>query len=788
MSAPKLERVLPKTKCCVYLRYIGAGRQQCVGTGLCELIDGASEAPDVTVWEPIDSHIAPCDSAIRSSVEMTGAAKPASAFHVFDIQLKNSAGQSAPARCIEADYSTDEAHLNRVRLGVITPIDQALDIDGTSYHKGSIAWTELAQRTPAIVARLDSAKRATFANDLARSVLGIADRGQPFDPVNLHDLASPIREIIESGLAEIHAKRAPVSRLVQLPGSDNVLTLHWVPDIPGSPNSNVLVLGQACRRAVEVVSLTGSHPGRFDLLFAAVSDPVIVADGETGRLLDVNPATLSVYGWPRHEILKLYWDDLIAPPSDCALTHRTPTGTGVTHTYHRRADGTVFPVEAKENSFLLDGRVIVVSTIRDVTERLLAEREQLQLEARMQQAQKLESLGVLAGGIAHDFNNLLSGILGSIDLAATELVPDSSLSQSLALARQCAERASVLCDQLLAYSGRGRFVIEPVSLTTLVEELRPLLEVSLVNKPRLTFELEPSLPLIDVDAAQIRQVVLNLVMNAAESTASGSGHVIVRSSVTDVSREELSNCLLGDELPAGRYVALEVIDNGSGMDESTLSRIFEPFYTTKFAGRGLGLPALLGIVRGHRGAIHVVSNQGHGSVFRVLLPINRRRPSAAPRSSETWWIGRGCVLFADDEPPVRTVGRRFLERLGFQVVLAQNGRIAVDEFARRADEISLVILDLTMPEMTGDQALVEIRRIRPQVPIVLTSGFGEEEVLERLSNVTIDGFLKKPFRIEDFSNLVRSVLERRSVSGISPIRAVQDASVATPHTRAKVDR
>ena len=257
------------------------------------------------------------------------------------------------------------------------------------------------------------------------------------------------------------------------------------------------------------------------MLFAAVSDPVIVADGETGRLLDANPAASCVYGWPRQEMLNLNWDDLIASPSDSALAHRTPTGTGVTLTYHRRADGTVFPVEAKENSFVLEGRVIVVSTIRDVTERLLAEREQVQLEARMQQAQKLESLGVLAGGIAHDFNNLLSGILGSIDLASAELTPDSGLSQSLSLARECAERASVLCDQLLAYSGKGRFVIEPVSLTTLVEELRPLLEVSLVNKPRLTFELEPALPQIDVDAAQIRQVVLNLVMNAAEFDSVG---------------------------------------------------------------------------------------------------------------------------------------------------------------------------------------------------------------------------------------------------------------------------
>ncbi len=787
MSAPNLERVLPTTKCCIYLRRICAQEPQFVGTGLAELLDVSKAAPDVTRWEAFDSLIDIDELASLSQFRFSSSDKKTPAIDSYDIRLRN-AEQWTPVHCVEADYSIDEGRRTGVRLGVMTKADQSKAIDWIA-RDDVTAWAQLAKRTAAIIARIDTTHGVTFANDLARNILGIAERSPSLGPVPLQTLPLHIKRIVDNGLAEAANSNRHVSRLIEYPGSDIVSTLHLVPDSGhlGSAPS-VLVIGQVYRRLVESVALPERHPGRFDLLFAAVSDPVIVADGETGRLLDANPAASCVYGRPRQEMLNLYWDDLIASPSDSALAHRTPTGTGVTLTYHRRADGSVFPVEAKENSFVLEGRVIVVSTIRDVTERLLAEREQVQLEARMQQAQKLESLGVLAGGIAHDFNNLLSGILGSIDLASAELTPDSGLSQSLSLARECAERASVLCDQLLAYSGKGRFVIEPVSLTTLVEELRPLLEVSLVNKPRLTFELEPALPQIDVDAAQIRQVVLNLVMNAAESTASGAGHVIVRSNVTDVSREELSNCLLGDELPPGRYVVLEVIDNGCGMDETTLSRIFEPFFTTKFAGRGLGLPALLGIVRGHRGAIRVVSNDGNGSVFRVLLPTSQRRTSVVPPTSTTWWHGRGCILFADDEPPVRTVGRRILERLGFQVVLAQNGRIAIDEFARRADEISLVILDLTMPEMTGDQALLEIRRLRPHVPIVLTSGFGEEEVLERLSSVTIDGFLKKPFRVEDFSNLIRSVLERRSVSGFTPTLLVSDMRPEATHSRAKGDR
>jgi CheY-like chemotaxis protein len=328
-------------------------------------------------------------------------------------------------------------------------------------------------------------------------------------------------------------------------------------------------------------------------------------------------------------------------------------------------------------------------------------------------------------------------------------------------------------------------VVNPISLNSLVEELRPLLEMSLVNKPCLKFEFEPDLPLIEIDVSQVRQVVLNLVMNAAEATRAGSGHVSVRSRLVDLRRDDLSHYLMGDQLTPGKYVSLEVVDDGCGMDQSTMTRIFEPFFTTKFAGRGLGLSALMGIVRGHRGAIQVVSDSGKGSMFRVLFPTQRRRLSDAVHAPAIDWHGCGCVLFADDEMPVRNIARRILERLGFQVVLAQSGRGAVDEFGRRPDAFSLVILDLTMPEMTGDEALREIRLLRPHVPIVLTSGYGEEEVLERLAHVRVDAFLKKPFRMEDFSGIVQSVFERRNVSGIDFKSKDQSAPRVSAHSRAQ---
>jgi PAS domain S-box-containing protein len=679
------------------------------------------------------------------------------------LRFRDAAGRWATLRFHEADIAVDKEG-RKLRLGAATRLEHAAEFAEKCLNLGK-GWHALAKRLPIVIAQLDSSAVPIYANDLAQSLFSNSAAMSDWRATGGALEPSHLGKIALQALSESLSQGHTVSRLIRHGDADIWAALHCVP-ANELAHEHVLLVGHLFRPGVPDTQ-RDLRPGLSELLLAAVSDPVIVADAVTGQLLDANPAATVAYGWPREKLLQLRWDDLIADAGEPTLTQRTPPEPGVSLGRHRRRGGASFPVEARENTLLLKGRSIVISTIRDITERVTAEQQQSELEARLQQAQKLESLGVMAGGIAHDFNNLLSGILGSIDLVNAELPQhQSDLKQSLSLARECAERAAVLCDQLLAYSGRGRFVIKPISLNTLVEELRPLLEMSLVNKPCLEFEFDPDLPLIEIDVAQVRQVVLNLVMNAAEATRAGSGHVTVRSHLVDVQREDLARYLMGDQLTAGKYVALEVIDDGCGMDHSTMTRIFEPFFTTKFAGRGLGLSALMGIVRGHRGAIQVMSDAGKGSLFRVLFPTQRRRLSDAVHTPVLDWHGCGCVLFADDEMPVRNIARRILERLGFQVVLAQSGRGAVDEFGRRPDAFSLVILDLTMPEMTGEEALREIRLLRPQVPIVLTSGYGEEEVLERLAHVRVDAFLKKPFRMDDFTGVVQSVLDRRSVSGI----------------------
>jgi len=765
MQAPLPEYLFPRTPCCVYLRIDSAQGDELLGSGMSELLGYREGVPTAADWQSFRAEIHPEDRARLPSRTTCDGAATSSDWDVYQVRLKDAAGRWVTVRFHEVDFFASNAG-GRVRLGAAVRLELAPDF-AAKHLRLDRGWRPLASRLPVAVAVLDASAKPRYLNAFAEELLESEELARDWQ-VERGGSGGTIRpncltRIVMSELAEALSSGRTASCLMKHEHAELIVALHCVP--LELPEACALLIGHPFQSSVPAAP-PELRSGLSGLVLAAVSDPVIVADAVTGQLLDANPAATVTYGWPREKLLQLRWDDLIAETDGQTLSHRTPSQPGVTLSHHRRRGGASFPVEARENTLVLKGRSIVISTIRDITDRLAAEHQQSQLEARLQQAQKLESLGVLAGGIAHDFNNLLSGVLGSIDLVSAELPVHSELRPSLTLARDCAERAAVLCEQLLAYSGRGRFVVKPISLNALVEELRPLLEMSLVNKPCMRFEFEPNLPLIEIDVAQVRQVILNLVMNAAEATRAGSGHVTVRSRLVELERHELSHYLMGEQLNPGRYVSLEVTDDGCGMEPSTLTRIFEPFFTTKFAGRGLGLSALMGIVRGHRGAIQVVSDAGKGSVFRVLFPIQRQRVAESMRAPAQGWHGCGCVLFADDELPVRTIARRILERLGFQVILAQSGRNAVDEFARRPDAFSLVILDLTMPEMTGEEALREMRKLRPHVPIVLTSGYGEEQVLERLAHVRVDAFLKKPFRMEDFAGVVRSVLEQRPVSGI----------------------
>ncbi len=387
--------------------------------------------------------------------------------------------------------------------------------------------------------------------------------------------------------------------------------------------------------------------------------------------------------------------------------------------------------------------------------RLLDQRRRA--DEQMRNAQKLESLGVLAGGIAHDFNNLLVGVLGNAGLALLELPDDSPARQPIRDIEVSAQRAADLTRQMLAYSGRGRFRVEPVDLSAVVEEMSQLLRRVISKQTQLSLRLGRQVPAVVADVTQLRQVVMNLITNASDALGETGGTVTLETGTVMADRSMLASTYLNEELPPGLYVYLDVSDTGSGMDPATSARIFEPFFTTKFTGRGLGLAAVLGIVRGHKGAISVESAPGRGTRFRVLLPATATMAGAteAPPGA-TLGQGAGLVLLVDDEEAVRGLARRVLERGGYQVLEAGSGEDALALMKQHPASVRAVVLDLTMPGLGGEATLQQLRQIRPDLPVIVSSGYVPEE------EGTMAGvpFLAKPYRPSELVDAVKQAIER----------------------------
>ncbi len=397
--------------------------------------------------------------------------------------------------------------------------------------------------------------------------------------------------------------------------------------------------------------------------------------------------------------------------------------------------------------------------LKDITERVETEQERRRFEERLFQTQKLESLGVIAGGIAHDFNNLLAGILGNADLAlADEELPDE-LRDMIEQIAAAGGRASELVAQLMAYAGKATFERETTDLSDLVREMTSLLRTGASTAVTVRQELCPVPVWVDVDATQVRQVVMNLVTNAAEAVGEREGSVSIRTGVMNADRSYLTECYLVDDLAPGPYAYVEVADDGVGMDDVTFKRIFEPFFTTKFAGRGLGLASVLGIVRGHGGTLRVTSETGVGTRFRVLLPLAASPRLAREDGGRTdRFQGRGVCLVIDDEDVVRKVSARLLESIGFSVRQADSGREGVALARREGDRLRLVLLDLTMPGMDGEATFEAIRALRPDLPVLFMTGHGRAEAAQRIGSESGTGLLQKPFNRQRLSRALAELL------------------------------
>ncbi len=446
------------------------------------------------------------------------------------------------------------------------------------------------------------------------------------------------------------------------------------------------------------------------------------------------------------------WHDAVRSGGSLSIEYRIVRPDGGTRWVHERT------------AAHRDGPAVTgfVGTIEDIDAQKAAAADRQRLEMQMQHAQKLESLGVLAGGIAHDFNNLLVGILGNASMARDEAEPGTPTEELLADIETAARRAAELTMQLLAYAGKGRFNVQPLDLSGAVREMTSLLHSAISKRASLSLVLGDDLPLIAADHTQVRQVIMNLLTNASDALEDRNGAITLVTGAMFADAAWLAECLAADGVSPGEFVFMEVADTGVGMDRDTLARIFDPFFTTKFTGRGLGLAATLGIVRGHRGALHVRSEPGHGTVLRVIFPsVDRRDLNRRARPERDEGARHGTILVVDDEPSVRDVARRMLTRRGYDVIEAADGDEALQRYKEHEAVIAAIVLDVTMPRMSGTEVLAELRRRGKSVPVVLASGYSSQSLAAPQQGDARPVFVQKPFVAGDLIASLDAALSRR---------------------------
>jgi len=409
-----------------------------------------------------------------------------------------------------------------------------------------------------------------------------------------------------------------------------------------------------------------------------------------------------------------------------------------------------------------DGKPVrIAGSITDITEQKEAETRRLALEYQMLQAQKLESLGLLAGGIAHDFNNLLTGILGNADMLFYELPDNSHFQHKLLDIKKAAKKASELTKQMLAYTGKSTFKNEIIDINSLIDEMSSLFDISISKKVKIVYALNDNIPCISGDSTQISQILMNLVLNASEAI-DNNGEIRINTSLKECSASEINSLTLHGNMTPGTYLVLEISDSGSGIPPDKIKQIFDPFYTTKFTGRGLGLAAVSGIIRSHNAGLHVTSRINEGTTFRIYLQptdqkvsnqcIEEKKPAEFNEKHIT-------ILVADDESYIRSLTSRMLKTAGFDVLLAENGIDAIRLFRENSDKIGCIILDLTMPEMDGHEALIELRKINNSLPIIISSGYSEIDITPQFEGENISGFLQKPYQFDEFLLTINNAIQ-----------------------------
>ena len=380
----------------------------------------------------------------------------------------------------------------------------------------------------------------------------------------------------------------------------------------------------------------------------------------------------------------------------------------------------------------------------------------------MLHTQKLESLGILAGGIAHDFNNILMSIMGNASLSLMDIPVDSPGRIYIEQIEKASRRASELINQMLAYSGKGTFVIQKINLSEIVKEMAFMLEVSVSKKVVLKYNFSDNLPLIEADVSQIQQIVMNLIVNASDAIGDKSGVISISTNVLECDKEYIDKLNYKEGIHEGVFVSLEVTDTGCGIPSEISGKIFDPFFTTKFTGRGLGLAAVQGIIRSHKGAIKVYSEINKGTTFKVLLPVFENDIIASNfhinNKDMELITNNENILLIDDEESVRTIGKKMLEKLGFNVILSKDGIEGLDVIKSTPEKFSYIILDLTMPHMDGEECFREIMKLNKKQKIIMSSGYNEQEITQRFLGKGIAGFIQKPYTLTELKNTIKKVI------------------------------
>ena len=537
--------------------------------------------------------------------------------------------------------------------------------------------------------------------------------------------------------------------------TDKYISLRWT--VTALPPQESLFLAIAKQDPAAELELSRSEEN-FRILVESVPDYAIFMMDPDGTVVSWNSGAQRIVGFEESEIVGQSVAVIFTPEdrsrdeSQLELERARQDGRSEDERWHLRKDGTRFFASGVVTSLWDPGGQHrgFAKIMRDITERKAN-------DEAMRESQKLKSIGLLAGGVAHDFNNLLTGIIGGVSLVLDNLGPAHPDRSILETALTAGRRAADLTRQLLAYSGKGQFILKPVDISTAVSGILELIRASIPEKIRVDLHLRPGLPTIEADPSQIQQIVMNLVLNASEAI-SGEGEIVISTNHRRFTAENFTSAENIQLLAPGEYIVLEVRDTGEGMTEETQAKIFDPFYTTKFAGRGLGLAAVSGIVRSHKGSIQVTSARHRGSTFRVYLPTIRTEPSPDILTSAAGSSGAGLIMVVDDDEQVRSISRQALERRGFQVITANNGKEALECFESRVDEVILIILDMAMPVMSGDEAHHHLKSLRPTVPILVTSGYSELLAKARFGPEVAETFIQKPYTAGDLWKKVDSIL------------------------------